>query len=71
MLTAAIVLITAALVFYSTGIWAERIQRQLKWWHAAFFALGFACGLSGTIVMTQIANGTSGSTAASALDSIC
>ncbi len=55
MLIVAIVLITAALLFYSVGVWAERIRRTLKWWHAGFFALGFACDLSGTILMTRLA----------------
>ncbi|HXR44306.1 MAG TPA: HsmA family protein [Pseudolysinimonas sp.] len=60
MLIAAIVLITAALVFYSIGVWAERIRRLLKWWHVVFFALGFACDLSGTLIMTRIAASDSG-----------
>ncbi|PTT61633.1 HsmA family protein [Arthrobacter sp. HMWF013] len=55
MLLPAIILITAALVFYSIGIWAERIQRVLKWWHAGFFALGLLCDASGTYLMTQLA----------------
>lgn len=56
MLALAIVIITLALVFYSIGIWAERIQRTLKWWHAAFFALGLAADITGTLLMTSIAN---------------
>lgn len=56
MLALAIVIITLALVFYSIGIWAERIQRTLKWWHAAFFALGLAADITGTLLMTLIAN---------------
>jgi len=55
MLPLAIVIITAALVFYSVGVWAERIQRTLKWWHAAMFAIGLACDTIGTILMTRIA----------------
>lgn len=55
MLALAIVIITAALIFYSIGVWAERIQRTLTWWHAAMFALGLACDLTGTILMTRIA----------------
>lgn len=56
MLLPAIVLITAALVFYTIGVWAERIQRVLKWWHVVFFALGLAADASGTFLMTQIAD---------------
>lgn len=55
MLVAAIVIITLALVFYSIGVWAERIQRTLTWWHAAFFALGLAADTTGTLLMSQIA----------------
>ncbi|WP_454116072.1 HsmA family protein [Microbacterium aurum] len=55
MLPLAIVIITAALVFYSVGVWAERIQRTLKWWHAGMFAIGLACDTTGTILMTRIA----------------
>jgi len=51
----AIVLITAALVLYSTGVWAERIGGRLRWWHAGTFLAGLACDASGTAVMTRIA----------------
>ena len=56
MLIPAIVIITLALVFYTIGVWAERIQKTLKWWHAAFFALGLACDTAGTLMMTSIAS---------------
>lgn len=55
MLPLAIVIITAALVFYSVGVWAERIQRTLQWWHAGMFAIGLTCDTTGTILMTRIA----------------
>lgn len=55
MLTAAIILITAALAFYSVGVWAEHRQRVLKWWHAGFFGLGLICDGTGTYLMTQLA----------------
>ena len=55
MLPIAIVTITLALVCYSIGIWAERIQGTLKWWHAAFFAAGLAFDTAGTLMMTAIA----------------
>ncbi len=54
MLVTAIVLITAALVFYTIGVWSEHRQRVLKWWHAAFFALGLLFDASGTFVMSQL-----------------
>jgi uncharacterized repeat protein (TIGR03987 family) len=56
MLLPAIILITLALVFYSIGIWAERIQRELKPWHAVFFGLGLAADASGTWLMTLISD---------------
>ncbi|MCL5991646.1 MAG: TIGR03987 family protein [Bacteroidetes bacterium] len=44
-------LITLALVFYSLGIWAERIARYLKPWHVVTFWTGFVFDLSGTWCM--------------------
>lgn len=35
------IIISAALVFYSIGVWSERIQGRLKTWHLAFFYTGF------------------------------
>jgi uncharacterized repeat protein (TIGR03987 family) len=55
MLAPAIVIITLALVFYTIGVWGERIQGILKPWHAVFFGLGLAADATGTILMTQIA----------------
>jgi uncharacterized repeat protein (TIGR03987 family) len=51
------VLITLALVFYSTGIWAERIARVLKPWHVVTFWTGFAFDVSGTLAMHRLAEG--------------
>lgn len=31
-----IILITLALIFYSIGVWSERIAGRLKSWHLAF-----------------------------------
>jgi len=50
-------LITLALVFYSLGVWAERIARYLKGWHVAAFWMGFAFDVSGTWTMTKLADG--------------
>ncbi|HOQ53400.1 MAG TPA: HsmA family protein [Micropruina sp.] len=55
MLVPAIVIITLALVFYTVGVWGERVQGTLKPWHAGMFALGLACDATGTWLMTQIA----------------
>jgi uncharacterized repeat protein (TIGR03987 family) len=56
----AVVLITAALVFYSVGVWSERLQRVLRWWHVGFFAAGLSCDLAGTVAMSRITGFQSG-----------
>jgi uncharacterized repeat protein (TIGR03987 family) len=53
----AAVLITLALVFYSLGVWAERIARYLKPWHVLSFWTGFVFDVSGTLAMHQLAIG--------------
>ena len=55
MLVPAIVIITLALIFYTIGIWAERVQRTLKPWHAVFFGLGLTADATGTFLMSRIA----------------
>ena len=55
MFIASLVIINLALVFYSIGVWAERIQRVLKPWHVVFFGLGLASDATGTFLMTRIA----------------
>ena len=50
----AIVIITLALVFYSIGTWAERIQHKLKGWHLVFFLLGLAADTIGTGIMSTM-----------------
>jgi len=52
---AAAVLMVAALGFYSTGVWSERLAARLKPWHLAMFWLGFACDTAGTERMRRIA----------------
>ena len=51
LLILASVLITLALVFYSLGVWSERIARYLKNWHVAAFWTGFVFDVSGTWTM--------------------
>jgi uncharacterized repeat protein (TIGR03987 family) len=48
-------LITLALVFYSLGVWAERLARYLKAWHVAAFWIGFTFDVSGTYTMSKLA----------------
>jgi uncharacterized repeat protein (TIGR03987 family) len=51
---AASVLITLALIFYSTGVWAEHVARYLKGWHVAAFWSGLFFDVSGTVAMELI-----------------
>lgn len=51
------ILITLALIFYSLGVWAERISRYLKPWHLVAFWTGFAFDVSGTLGMHIMAGG--------------
>ena len=53
----ATVLINLALVFYSIGVWAERIARDLRPWHVAMFWTGLFFDISGTIAMELIRPG--------------
>ncbi len=45
------VMITLALVFYSLGVWAERIGRYLRPWHVAMFWVGLVFDVAGTYAM--------------------
>ena len=51
------VFITLALVFYSIGVWSERIAGRLKPWHLVFFWLGLICDTVGTAMMMEMAGG--------------
>lgn len=57
LLIKAIVFITAALVFYTIGVWSEKLQGKLKAWHLILFYLGLVCDTLGTGYMSQIAGG--------------
>ena len=59
MLLAAIILITGALIFYSIGVWGEKIAGALSTRWLVFFWLGFACDTAGTTVMNRMAGGGS------------
>lgn len=56
-LIVASILITLALIFYSLGVWAERIARYLKHWHVVAFWIGFMFDISGTWTMHNISGG--------------
>lgn len=49
--------ITIALLFYSLGVWSERIAKYLKSWHVVAFWVGFTFDISGTYAMHLIAKG--------------
>jgi uncharacterized repeat protein (TIGR03987 family) len=51
------VIITAALVLYSIGVWSERIGGRLRPWHLAFFYAGLVCDTVGTGMMFDFAGG--------------
>ncbi len=50
-------IITLALVFYTVGVWSERIQGRLRPWHLVFFWSGLACDTLGTGMMIEMAGG--------------
>lgn len=57
-LIAAICVITSALIFYSIGVWGERLQKKLKFWHVSFFLLGLLADTIGTGLMEHISRMT-------------
>ena len=55
----AVIVINLALLFYSIGVWSERIQGRLKIWHTVFFWLGLVCDTWGTGMMFDFVGGMS------------
>jgi len=55
MFVIAVSFIVAAFIFYTTGVWAERIKKRLLAWHAVVFWLGFMCDTIGTGAMGKLA----------------
>lgn len=55
MLLYAILTISLALVFYTIGVWSEKIQGSLKKWHLCMFWIGFAFDTTGTTLMSKLA----------------
>jgi uncharacterized repeat protein (TIGR03987 family) len=51
------ILITLALIFYTLGVWSERISHYLNPWHVAAFWTGFFFDISGTWIMHIMAKG--------------
>lgn len=54
---AAVIIINLALLFYSIGVWSERIQGRLKVWHTVFFWLGLIFDTLGTGLMFEFVGG--------------
>jgi uncharacterized repeat protein (TIGR03987 family) len=52
-----LIIISLALIFYSIGVWSERIQGKLKTWHLIFFWSGLVCDMWGTGLMIDMAGG--------------
>ncbi len=48
------VIMSLAFVFYTTGVFAERVSRDLKPWHVAAFWAGLACDASATEMMRRM-----------------
>lgn len=47
-------IMSLAFVFYTTGVWSERIQRDLHGWHVALFWLGLGCDGTATELMHRL-----------------
>jgi len=55
--SSASIIITSALIFYTIGVWGERISGRLKPWHLVFFVLGLICDTWGTGMMFEMVGG--------------
>lgn len=56
MLIYAITFISLALLFYTIGVWSEKLQGILKKWHLIIFWIGLVFDFLGTTIMGIIAN---------------
>jgi uncharacterized repeat protein (TIGR03987 family) len=57
MLLFAIIFIFSACIFYTVGVWSEKLKRTLLPWHVVVFWCGFVCDTLGTGAMGKIAGG--------------
>jgi uncharacterized repeat protein (TIGR03987 family) len=53
----AVLLMIAALTFYSVGVWAAVLGQRLRPWHVALFWLGLLADSGGTELMRRLAGG--------------
>lgn len=51
------VIMSLALVFYTTGVVAERAERNLRGWHVIVFWLGLTCDGYATVLMNRLVAG--------------
>lgn len=54
MLAFAVISINLALVFYTIGVWSEKKQGILKFWHLVMFCFGLLFDTVGTTLMSRI-----------------
>ena len=55
MLIYAIISITSALIFYTVGVWGEKVQGELKKWHLFILYIGLILDVLGTSLMSKLA----------------
>lgn len=55
MLPYAVLFITLALLLYTVGVWSEKLQGGLRFWHLCFFWAGLVCDTTGTTLMGRLA----------------
>lgn len=48
-----VIFFTAALFFYTVGVWSERLGKRLKLWHVNFFLFGVITDAVGTWLMFE------------------
>ena len=58
LLIIAIISITLALVFYSIGVWGEKLSGGLKIWNLSLFWAGLVFDTTGTVLMSVISEST-------------
>lgn len=54
MLIYAVISIISALMFYTIGVWSEKIQGKLMKWHLGVFWLGLIFDTLGTTIMSKL-----------------
>ncbi|MBN2619325.1 MAG: TIGR03987 family protein [Spirochaetales bacterium] len=59
MLFTAIIAMTLALIFYSAGVWGEKLSGGLKIWNLVMFWLGLVFDSTGTAIMSGFSNASS------------